>query len=68
MYAPIDAVGSGGKLKIPSQTFSNSSGFTITIVGTGVLSTKSTNNDTIRFEYEVSGSANYDSDFEGLRK
>ena len=68
MYTPIEATATGGQLKIPSQTFKNSSGFTITIVGTGVLSTKSASNDTIRFEYEISGSANYDSDFEGQRK
>ena len=68
MYVPVEANASGGKLVIPSQNFTNSNGFNITIKGTGVLDKKSSANDLIRFEYEVSGSTNYDSDFEGLRK
>lgn len=68
MYVPVEANASGGKLNIPSQNFSNSNGFNVTIKGTAVLGTKSSANDLIRFEYEVSGSANYESDFEGIRK
>lgn len=68
MYVPIDATADGGQLKVPSQTFKNSSGFEITISGAGVLSTKSKKDDTVIFNYTVSGDANYKSDFEGTRK
>lgn len=68
MYVPIEATATGGQLKVPSQTFKNSSGFEITIQGTGVLANKSASNDLLKFTYQVSGSANYESDFEGIRK
>jgi hypothetical protein len=67
MYVPIEANAVGSQLNIPSQTFKNSSGFEITITGTGSLTTKSKKDDTIKFNYSVSGSANYDSEFEGTR-
>ncbi len=68
MYIPVEAKAEGGQLKIPAQTFKNSSGFEITVSGNAVLSTKSKKDDTINFNYAVSGDANYTSDFEGTRK
>lgn len=68
MYVPVNATADGGQLKIPAQTFKNGSGFEITISGAGLLTTKSKKDDTIKFNYSVSGDTNYSSDFEGLRK
>jgi len=59
----------GNSLKIPSQTFTNAgSGKSITVTGTGILLTKGKKDDTIRFDYKVTGFTNYESDFEGTRK
>ena len=68
LNAPLNAVGAGNTLTIPSQTFNNPNGSTITIVGTDVLSTKNSKDDTITFQYSVSGFADYNGDFEGTRK
>jgi hypothetical protein len=68
LNAPLNAVAESNTLKIPAQTFSNPNGTTITITGTGVLSTKSKKDDTITFQYKVTGFTNYESDFEGTRK
>lgn len=68
LNAPLNAVAEGNSLKIPSQTFKNPSGKSITITGTGVLSTKAKKNDTIKFDYKVTGFTQYESDFEGTRK
>lgn len=68
LNVPLNAVAEGNGLKIPSQTFTNPSGKSITITGTGVLSTKAKKNDTIKFQYKVSGFTQYESDFEGTRK
>ena len=68
LNAPLNAVAEGNALKIPSQTFKNPSGKSITITGKGVLSTKAKKDDTIKFEYEVTGWQEYESDFEGTRK
>lgn len=68
LNAPLNAVAESNTLKIPAQTFSNPNGTTITITGTGVLSTKSKKDDTIKFQYKVTGFTNYESDFEGTRK
>lgn len=64
----LNAVANGNTLNIPSQTFTNPSGKSITITGTGTLSTKSAKDDTVKFEYSVTGYTSYQSDFEGLRK
>ncbi len=69
LNVPLNAVLNGSSLNIPSQTFTNpSSGKSITITGTGVLMTKAKKDDTIKFDYKVSGFTNYESDFEGTRK
>ncbi|HZI52144.1 MAG TPA: hypothetical protein VFD56_00465 [Chitinophagaceae bacterium] len=68
LNAPLNAVLNGSSLNIPSQTFTNPNGKSITITGTGVLSTKAKKDDTIKFDYKVSGFTNYESDFEGTRK
>jgi hypothetical protein len=68
LNAPLNAVADGNALKIPAQTFTNPNGTTITITGTGVLSTKSKKDDTIKFQYKVTGFTDYESDFEGTRK
>jgi len=68
LNVPLNAVLNGSALNIPSQTFTNPSGKSITISGTGVLSTKAKKDDTIKFDYKVSGFTNYESDFEGTRK
>jgi hypothetical protein len=64
----LNAVLDGNSLKIPAQTFTNPSGKSITITGKGVLSTKTKKDDTIKFEYKVTGWQEYESDFEGTRK
>ena len=68
LNAPLNAVLDGSKLKVPAQTFTNPSGKSITITGTGVLSTKAKKDDTIKFDYKVTGWQEYESDFEGTRK
>lgn len=68
LNAPLKAVAEGNTLKIPSQTFKNPNGNSLTVVGTGVLSTKTSKDDTITFQYTVSGFANYSGDFTGTRK
>jgi hypothetical protein len=68
LNAPLDAVAEGDILRIPSQTFTNPNGKKITLVGTGMLSTKETRDDTITFQYSVSGFTEYSGDFAGTRK
>jgi hypothetical protein len=68
LNAPLNAVLDGSTLKVPAQTFTNGSGKSITITGTGVLSTKAKKDDTIKFDYKVTGWQEYESDFEGTRK
>lgn len=68
LNAPLNAKLEGNTLKVPAQTFTNPSGKSITITGTGVLSTKSKKDDTIKFDYKVTGWQEYESDFEGTRK
>ena len=68
LNAPLNAVADGNSLKIPAQTFTNPSGKSITITGKGVLSTKAKKDDTIKFDYKVTGWQNYEGDFEGTRK
>jgi hypothetical protein len=68
LNVPLNAVADGNTLNIPKQSFTNPSGKTLTVVGKGVLTTKSKKDDTITFQYTVSGFANYDGDFTGTRK
>jgi hypothetical protein len=68
LNVPLNAVFSGDKLTIPSQTFKNPNGKSLTVSGTGVLSTKTKKDDTIKFDYKVSGFTEYESDFTGIRK
>jgi hypothetical protein len=68
LNVPVKATAEGSMLKIAAQTFKNPSGKSITVVGSGVLSTKNSKDDTITFQYTVSGFANYDGDFTGTRK
>jgi len=68
LNAPLNAVVEGSTLKVPAQTFTNPSGKSITISGAGVLSTKVKKDDTIKFDYKVTGWQEYESDFEGTRK
>lgn len=68
MNVPINAVAEGNTLKIPSQTFTNPSGKSITIKGSGVLSTKSAKDDTITFQYSLTGYTEFDGEFSGTRK
>ena len=68
LNSPLNAVLDGSTLKVPAQTFTNPSGKSITITGTGVLSTKAKKDDTIKFDYKVTGWQEYESDFEGTRK
>lgn len=68
LNAPLNAVADGNSLKIPAQTFTNASGKSITISGKGILSTKVKKDDTVKFEYKVTGWQDYESDFEGTRK
>jgi hypothetical protein len=63
MNVPINATGSGNTLTIPAQTFTNSSGHSITISGTGALS-----GDDITFNYSVAGFVAYDGSFTGKRQ
>jgi hypothetical protein len=68
LNAPLNAVLDGNTLKVPAQTFTNPGGKAITITGKGGLSTKVKKDDTIKFEYKVTGWQEYESDFEGTRK
>jgi hypothetical protein len=68
LNVPLNAVANGSTLTIPSQTFTNPSGKSITVTGTGKLSTKTKKDDTISFEYAVTGYTSYESDFVGSRK
>ena len=68
LNVPLNAVANGNTLNIPSQTFTNPSGKSITVSGSGKLSTKTKKDDTITFDYAVSGFTSYESNFEGLRK
>lgn len=68
MNVPVKASANGNTLSIPSQTFTNPSGKSLTITGTGTLITKGSKDDTIKFTYSVSGFANYSGDFEGARQ
>lgn len=68
LNVPLKAVFEGNALKIPSQTFTNPNGKSLTIKGVGTLVTKAKKDDTVRFEYEVSGFTAYEGDFEGTRQ
>jgi hypothetical protein len=68
LNVPLNAVAQGNMLTIPSQTFTNPNGSVITVVGKGVLSTTNSKDDTITFQYSVSGFAEYEGDFTGTRK
>lgn len=68
LNAPLNAKLEGNLLKIPSQTFTNPNGKSLTVIGTGTLTTKNTKDDTINFDYSVSGFTSYSSDFTGTRK
>lgn len=68
LNAPLKAVAEGKTLTIPTQTFTNPNGNKLTIVGIGALTTKNSKDDTINFDYTVSGFANYEGDFSGTRK
>ena len=68
LNVPLNAVFNGDKLTIPAQTFKNPNGKSLTISGSGVLSTKAKKDDTIRFDYKVSGFTEFESDFTGTRK
>lgn len=67
LNVPLNAYAEGSSLNIPSQTFKNPNGHTLTIVGKGTLSTKTAKDDTIKFEYSVSGFTEYESEFVGTR-
>jgi hypothetical protein len=68
LNVPLNATADGSTLNIPKQSFTNPSGKTLTVVGKGFLTTKSKKDDTITFQYTVSGFTNYDGDFTGTRK
>jgi hypothetical protein len=68
LNVPLKANGNGNTLHIPSQTFTNPSGKSITIVGTGTLSTKSSKDDTITFEYSLTGYGAHNGSFVGTKK
>lgn len=68
LNTPLNAVVDGNSLKIPAQTFTNPGGKSITIAGKGILSTKVKKDDTVKFEYKVTGWQDYEGDFEGTRK
>ena len=69
LNAALKANLEGNVLKIPSQTFTNAgTGNSITIVGTGVLSTKTTKDDTVTFQYSLTGFGAHDGSFAGSRK
>ena len=68
LNAPLNATANGSTLTIPMQTFTNPNGHVIKIVGSGVLSTKTKKDDTVTFQYSVTGFADYSGDFTGTRK
>lgn len=68
MNVPVKATANGNILTIPSQTFNNPNGNTLTVSGAGSLSTKGEKDDTIKINYTVSGFANYSGDLEGVRQ
>jgi hypothetical protein len=68
LNTPVNAVLEGNTLTIPTQTFYNPNGHTLTLVGIGALVTKNSKDDTVKFDYTVTGFANYSGDFEGTRK
>lgn len=68
LNVPLKAVGEGNTLKIPSQTFTNPNGSKITIAGTGTLSTKNTQDDTITFQYSLTGFGGHEGNIQGTRK
>jgi hypothetical protein len=68
MNVPVKANVEGTSLKIPSQTFTNGSGHSITITGSGSLSTKGSKDDTITFSYSVTGYAAHSGSFSGTRQ
>ena len=68
MNVPVNAVFEGNKLTIPAQTFKNPNGKSLTITGKGILSTKVKKDDTIKFEYKMTGWIDSESEFEGTRK
>lgn len=67
LNVPINAVVEGTTLKIPSQTFKNPNGNTLTVVGSGILTKKNKEDDLIKIDYSVSGYTSYSSTIEGLR-
>ena len=68
MNVPVKATANGNVLTIPSQTFKNPNGHTLTVSGAGSLTTKGAKDDTIIINYVVSGFANYSGDLEGVRQ
>jgi hypothetical protein len=68
MNVPVKATANGNSLTIPSQTFKNPNGNSLTVSGTGSLTSKGKKDDTIIINYTVSGFANYSSDLEGVRQ
>jgi hypothetical protein len=67
LNVPINAVVEGNTLKIPSQTFKNPNGNSLTVVGSGILTKKNKEDDLIKIDYSVSGYTSYSSTIEGLR-
>ena len=68
LNAPLKAVSEGNTLKIPSQTFTNSNGKSITYYRYGHIANKSKKDDTIKFDYAVTGFTEYEGDLEGTRQ
>ncbi len=68
LNAPLNAVADGSSLTIPSQTFTNPNGNKLTIVGTGTLQTKATRDDTIVWNYSVSGFTSYSGEIVATRQ
>ena len=68
MNVPVKATANGNVLTIPSQTFKNPNGHTLTVSGAGSLTTKGKKDDTIVINYTISGFANYSGDLEGARQ
>jgi hypothetical protein len=67
LNAALKAVANGSTLTIPTQTFTNPNGNSITITGTGNLTTKDSKDDTITFEYTLSGFGAHTGSFQGVR-
>ncbi len=68
MNVPVKAKANGSMLTIPTQTFKNPNGNTLTVSGSGSLVTKGAKDDTILLTYTLSGFANYNGDVEGSRQ